>query len=310
MSQLSFLSSRACASAFLISGCIALLAMHTDSAAQTNVVSGATPQVIKVPFKGAGIFGSTLDLSTELFKPDGPGPFPVLIYAHGRSGTQQERSAMREVIPRQYLEYWLAKGFAVVAPARPGYGLTGGMDREIPGHRWENNGNCSGVPNPQHVATVAGAAITATVDWVREQPWADSSKLFLSGNSVGGMTAVSLGANNPAGVVGYINFAGGIAGNPSVSPGKSCAPEKVGEAYAGYGKTTRVSSLWLYAENDLFWGGDIPKAWHAAFAAGGSPTKLVSTPALPNADGHDLIFIGSSLWREPVDAFLKQLGFE
>ena len=53
---------------------------------------------------------------------------------------------------------------------------------------------------------------------------------------------------------------------------------------------------------------EIPKEWHAAFAAGGSPTKLVTTPPSPGKDGHDLILAGQSLWTAPVDDFLKQNG--
>ena len=260
--------------------------------------------------KGAGAFGSTLDMATEVFTPSGAGPFPVLIYAHLRSGTAEERSALRDAIPREYLSYWLATGFAVVAPARPGYGTTGGSDREIPGHRWEPNGSCVGVPDPEKVAAVAGMAITAAITWTREQPWADASRLLLSGNSVGGLTSTAVGAGNPSGVIGYINFAGGVAGNPRVSPGKSCAPEKLRNAFAAYGKATRIPNLWLYAENDLFWGPDMPKDWHAAFSAGGSATQFVMTAPLSGIDGHELIFVGRQLWQEPVDAFLLQLGFK
>jgi len=114
--------------------------------AQTAESAAPAIQVVKVPMKGAGAFGSALDLSTELFKPAGPGPFPVLVYAHGRSGTQKERSALAEVIPRQFLSFWLSRGFAVVAPARPGYGKTGGSDREVPGHSWDGTPMATQIP--------------------------------------------------------------------------------------------------------------------------------------------------------------------
>ena len=289
--------------------CFAIALLFSSSAlAQATDGTVSDMQIAQIPMKGAGVFGRTLELYTEVFKPGGPGPFPVLIYAHGRSGTQQERSAMSEIIPRSYLQFWIKRGFAVVASARPGYGRTGGIDREIPGHSWSSAGACQGTPNPEQVAKIAGAAVEATISWLRDQPWANNAKLILSGNSVGGLTMVSLGATDQQGVVGYINFAGGIAGNPGLSPGKSCAPEIVRDAYFKYGKSTRIPNLWIYAENDLFWGSETPKTWHAAFAAGGSSTKLVTTPPVHGKDGHDLIFVGQSLWTEPVDEFLKQNG--
>lgn len=304
---------------------------HRDQVAKSRVVSGlvacsallfaavgdVTPQDVRsappepdyvtIPMKGAGTFGGSIDMVTEVFKPVGAGPFPVLVYAHGRDATEQERSAMKEVIPRDYLQYWLGKGFAVVAPMRPGYGKTGGTDREIPGHRWGNFG-CSGSPNVEGVAGAAGSAITAAVEWARQQNWANGSAVVLSGNSIGGLTVVALGARNLAGVVGYINFAGGVAGNPARSPGKSCDPDRVREAFRTYGATTKVRNLWLYAENDQFWGAEAPKAWHGAFVAGGSPSTFVMTASLSGADGHDLIFKGRDLWTVHVDAFVRQLG--
>ena len=43
---------------------------------QAQTLEPATPgmQIVKIPMKGAGVFGSTLDLSAEVFKPSGQGP--------------------------------------------------------------------------------------------------------------------------------------------------------------------------------------------------------------------------------------------
>jgi len=292
--------------------CFAMIIMSVVPVCNAQSAESAPPpvQLVKVPMKGAGVFGSALDLSSEVFMPAGSGPFPVLVYAHGRSGTQLERSTLVEVIPRQFLGFWLARGFAVVAPARPGYGKTGGADREVPGHSWDGRGNCSGVPNPERVATSASAAILTAVEWARAQPWAIDSKILVAGNSVGGLASAALAAANPLGVVAYINFAGGIAGNPDQAPGKSCAPERVRDAFAAYGKTARIPSLWLYAPNDKFWGPDSPARWHAAYVAGGGAAEFVTTPPVPNADGHELIFIGRDLWAPVVEPFLKRVGLE
>ena len=292
-------------SLFLTSALLVVIDVH----AQVPVDNASEQRVAQVPMRGVGVFGSTLQLHTEVFKPIGVGPYPVLVYSHGRSGTQKERDAMSEVIPRAYLQFWLLRGFAVVAPARPGYGATGGSDREMPGHGWNSAGACLGTPNPEKVAMIASTAVEATINWLVDQPWANTKKLILSGNSVGGLATVLLGSKSLPGVLGYINFAGGIAGNPDISPGKSCAPDRVQAAYAKWGQSTRTPNLWLYAENDLFWGSDAPKQWHASFATGGSQTKLVTTGPVPGKDGHDLIFVGQALWSEHVDAFIKTNGF-
>lgn len=266
------------------------------------------PQYVDIPIKGAGFLGRSLDMVSEVFKPAGDGPFPVMVYLHGRSGTQTERLGMTEAVPRDYLAYWLEKGFAVVGPMRPGYGKTGGADREYPGHRWEKDGSCT-QPTFKSTITPARLAADAALAWVRQQPWVKPNAVIVSGNSVGGMVTVSIAASQPEGVVGYINFAGGIGGNPSLSPGKSCDPDQIRSLYSEYGASVKAPSLWLYAANDLFWGMEAPKGWHAAFAQGGSNTQLVSTDRLADKDGHDLIFFGRVLWHAPVDAYLKSLGF-
>ena len=124
------------------------------------------------------------------------------------------------------------------------------------------------------------------------------------------MTSAALAATNPPGLVAYINFAGGIAGNPDQAPGKSCAPDRVREAFAVYGKTARMPSLWLYAQNDKFWGPDAPKQWHAAYVASGGASEFIATPPVPNSDGHELIFVGRDLWVPAVDSFLKRVGLD
>ena len=72
-----------------------------------------------------------------------------------------------------------------------------------------------------------------------------------------------------------INFSGGMGGNPSGSPRQSCKPELLTDIYRQYGTTTRIPTLWLYAENDLFWGADMPRHWFEAFKAGSSDVSFV-----------------------------------
>jgi dienelactone hydrolase len=207
------------------------------------------------------------------------------------------------------VRYWINKGFAVVAPIRPGYGETGGADGENSGIRYDVFGNCWGPPDFGRSASAAAGAVTATIAWLREQPWADTSRIVLVGSSMGGLTSTATAASNPDGVVGYINFAGGTGGDGGRAPKHSCGSQQMEALMSGYGKTTRVPSLWLYAENDMYWGAEWPRAWHGAFSAGGSRTTFVMTDALPNADGHQLLARGSRLWMAHADRFLAAIGF-
>ena len=247
-------------------------------------------------------------MAGAVFRPPGEGPFPVVIYSHGRSGTEVERARTRPPVMQSHVRYWLDKGFAVVAPIRPGYGETGGADREDSGVRYDIFGNCWGPPGFGRAAAAARDAVLATLAWIRRQPWADASRIVLEGTSMGGLASIATAAVNPPGVMAYVNFAGGTGGDGSRAPGHSCGSADMQALMSIYGAMTHVPGLWLYAENDSYWGADWPRAWHRAFAAAGGAATFVMTDPVPGRDGHALLARGASLWRAHVDRFLELLG--
>ncbi len=258
------------------------------------------PETISVPGP------RTSAMKVRIYKPDGPGPFPVVIFSHGRNA--EKRLELSNPVLPGHAGYWMRKGFVVVAPFRPGYGLTGGLDRESSNTRIDKAGECSGVSDIPAALRQSSAAVSDVLDWVRTRDWARKDRILLVGQSVGGATSVALGAKNPPGVVGFINFAGGHAGAPDRRPGRSCAPEQIEAFFRTLGKEARLPSLWLYSENDLYWGSEMPKRWHAAFVAGGAKARFVMTPPVED-DGHRLLARGGKLWSVHVDAFVKELGF-
>jgi dienelactone hydrolase len=241
-------------------------------------------------------------MTAEIYKPAGDGPFPVVVFSHGRAGDPRERAQMNHAIAASVASYWTGKGFAVVAPFRPGYGPTGGFDAE-------DHGPCDRSPDYARTASQAAEAIVAAVLWTRTQPWAKPDRLLLEGQSVGGFATVAAAARNPAGVVGYVNFAGGSGGDPKRNPGASCKPELIGALYAGFARSTTVPGIWLYAVNDEYWGPDAPKTWGRAYDANGGRAKLVFTGPTPNGKGHSLLVSAPRLWTGELDAFLNTLGF-
>lgn len=269
--------------------------------------SALTPALVDIPMKGAGTFGGDVNMITQVFKPQGDGPFPVLLFSHGRAGTDADRSKLTRPIPSDQARYWVNRGFAVVAPIRAGYGATGGPDAEANGVRFDSEGRCKGRPDFRGQADAARQAVMGALNWIRAQPWADSRQIVLEGQSVGGLATVAAAAQRPDGVVGYINFAGGAGGNPERSPGRGCDPDQLTALYSEYGRTTTIPNLWIYAENDQYWGADSPKAWHAGFAKGTSRTTFVQAPAVADGDGHGLARHAPRLWARYLDDFMASL---
>ena len=262
------------------------------------------PEVMTLPLT---IDSTVHQVVTHVYKPVGTGPFPLVIFSHGRAPLQADRDKLQSPVLVGHANYWLRKGVAVVAPVRPGYGETGGADREISMTRWIA-GSCITDPDFTKVARNASDVVVAVHGWAMQQPWIRTDRVLLEGQSVGGLTAIAAAALNLPGVVASVNFAGGAGGYPTGSPGKSCRPENLTATYAGFGKLVKVPSLWLYAENDQYWGAEAPQRWHAAFSAGGSDTMLIQTGPLPDHDGHSLLAYGGKLWSVPLNAFIDKVG--
>jgi dienelactone hydrolase len=259
---------------------------------------------VRIPMDAPGVSS----MSAGVFIPSGPGPFPILVYSHGRSGTPLERSYTRVPDARSHVRYWLSKGFAVVAPIRPGYGETGGADREDSGVRLDTFGNCWGYPSFDDAAAAAAGAVRATIDWVRHQSWADGNRIVLAGASMGGLASVATAAENPPGVIAYINFSGGTGGDGTRAPEHSCGSDSMEALMRTLGVANRVPGLWLYAQNDRYWGPQWPAAWYRAFSGNAAITRFVMTDPVPNSDGHQLLARGARLWTSEVDAFLAARG--
>lgn len=262
------------------------------------------PQVMILPLT---IDGTVHQVVTHVYKPSGTGPFPLVIFSHGRAPLQADRDKLQYPVLIGHANYWLRKGVAVVAPVRPGYGETGGADRENSLTRWSGS-TCTSDPDFTQVGRNASAVVVAVHGWAVQQPWVRTDRILLEGQSVGGLTAIAASALNLPGVLASVNFAGGAGGNPAASPGSSCKPENLTRTYASYGKLVKIPSLWLYAENDQYWGADAPQRWYAAFSAGGSDAALVQTGPLPEHDGHSLLTFGGRLWSVPLNAFVLKTG--
>jgi dienelactone hydrolase len=266
----------------------------------------ADGQAASIPVQEAS--GDVAQMGILWFLPPGPGPFPVVVFSHGRDPSAGGRAKLAVGVSRAQVFFWLARGVAVVSPVRPGYGASTGGDVERSGIHFDPAGHCIGRADFRKTADAAVRSVDATLQWLRSQAWADTGEVLLVGQSVGGLTTVAAGAQGLPGVVGYVNFAGGSGGNPDRSPGVSCEPEQLEELYADYGRSTTVPNLWVYALNDQFWGPAVPREWHAAFARGGSPTTFVQAPAVADGDGHGLSRHAPALWARAVDDFLGRLG--
>lgn len=229
-----------------------------------------------------------------------PHPAPVLVLNHGRAVDAAGRAALGRARYHEASRFFVRNGFIVAVPTRVGYGVSGGPDVE-------DSGACQRRDYPAGYGAAADQALAALAA-VRAMPGADPARAVIVGQSYGGATAIAAAARATPGVVGAINFAGGGGGNPRTHAGQPCSPQQMGELFASYGRSVRIPTLWLYAENDQYFGADWPRQWFSAFRAAGGNGELVQFPP-QGEDGHSTFTRAPQAWQPVVSGFLQRLGF-
>ena len=261
------------------------------------------PQDVSFTMKGGGVFGGDLRLVGTYYRPpQGDGPFPLVVLSHG---SDADAAARRRYSPRGYwntARYFLNRGFAVLYFLRPSYGDSEGPYLEA------NAPQCDQADYGPGFKAMADT-IAAALDFAATLPQADRSRMVLAGHSAGGAATLAAVARRPAGVVGYVNFAGGKGGGEH-TPYAPCRADRVEQLFADYARTAAVPGLWIYAPNDLYFGGDVAPRWHRAYQAAGGKAQLVMTaPAPQDSAGHHIAQQHLGLWTGAADAWLREQGF-
>lgn len=259
-------------------------------------------QVVPVPVRIRDATGAALaqDIIVTVFEERGRTSYPLLVLNHGRPAGG-DRASLRRVRYTQAARFFAALGFSVWVPTRVGYGASGtAVDAEYAG-------SCAN-RNFARSFGIAADQVQQVIDHARREPRIDAQRIVVAGQSYGGATSIAVAARNLPGVVAAINFAGGGGGNPEVHPGDPCSASISTATFGGYGHNTRVPTLWIYTENDLYFGPQHTEAWFAAFRAnGGNGTFLLLPPFGDN--GHRLFTRGFDIWAPLVRDFLVKQGF-
>jgi dienelactone hydrolase len=252
-------------------------------------------QHLEIPAPQAGAV-----MITSVLRPSGSGPFPLAVINHGTV----ENEAMRAALPAPsfpLLSYHLLKhGFAVVMPQRPGHGETSGP-------YLESLHSCD-YAQFTDAGYGAAASIKAAVDYVMQQPYVKKQRVLLAGHSAGAWAALALASEHTVPVAGVINFSGGLGGHSLGVAGRNCAPDRLAAAAGQFGRTTHVPTLWLYAQNDSYFGPALSRRMADAFRDAGG---LVDYRLLPpeGDDGHYLIYSRDAerYWGPIVERFVATL---
>lgn len=236
------------------------------------------------------------------YRPQGDGPFPLVILNHGSPASATEREAMGRYRLLDHVQEFVIRGYAVVVPMRRGYGMTGGP--------WaEQYGRCA-VPDYFAAGEQSAVDVIAATKYAAHLPWADARQIVLVGQSAGGFAVIAAASKQPAGVVAVVNFSGGRGGRPETNPGEPCDAENMRRAISRFAQTIRVPVLWHYAENDRYFSPRHVSRWFGAFREAGAPGTLVMQPPF-GRDGHNLFVskAGRPVWTPAFDVFMLRAGY-
>lgn len=240
----------------------------------------------------SGAFGQRdIKLEATLYKPSGAGPFPTVVFSHGSSGGP---------IPADYTEkaagfgaYLGTKGVALVVPMRRGRGQSEGRNAEEPSP-------CTAEAARQGL-DYASAALDATFDYLRKQPWVALDKVILAGHSRGGILSVVYAAEHPAVSIGVVNFSGGWKND-------NCGPVDVNLAlFEAAAKRSKVPSLFLYAQGDGFYSDASMQKYAQVFRAAGGDVDFKFFQ-IEKVNGHLLFHRARPVWEGALGTFVERVG--
>ena len=241
-------------------------------------------------------------------RPVGPGPFPLAVMNHGVSLDSRDRSFFPLVEFRDAAMWFAQRGYMVVAPSGSGYGATAldTPDRGLFSVFYSKIGTCE-TPNFRDAGLAVALLDKWIIDYMTDQKHAVTDSSIVIGQSAGGWAAIALSSQNLPSVKALVVFAGGRGGRVGGKPNNNCAPDKLVDTSGEFGRLARTPMLWIYIENDTFFGPALSKRMHDAYTAAGGHAEYHLMPPFGD-DGH--FFINSPeaipLWSPLVSKFLDE----
>ena len=259
-------------------------------------VASGQPETVVVP-------NATTTLHAMLWRPQGRGPFPAILFNHGSARTREElqRLGPYEKLAETIGPVFARHGYVFLFLFRPGVGLSAGqedsaadlMNREAAAHGQDgrNRLQLQLMENREMNAAVAGLAFLGKL------PGVDAHRLAIVAHSFGGSLSILQAAKEPDLRALVIFSSAGYSWDRS--------PELRTRLLAAAAHL-RAPVFLIHAANDysLHPGKDLD----ARLAQLDKPHRLKIYPPIGKTpdDGHNFPFLGVKIWEPDVFAFLDE----
>jgi dienelactone hydrolase len=271
---------------------LAVLVITTLAAGgQVGRAQDLVEEALRIPMKEAGRKG----LEAVMVRPNDAARHPLALLNHGAPRESSDRPGMTPWSLLPQAREFARRGWTTVVVMRRGYGDSGGGSNE-------DAGAC-GNPDYYDSGRESARDLRAAIAYLSTRPEVDATQIISVGISAGGFATVALTADPPPGLVAAISFAGGRG---SRKPDEVCSPTVLVNAFREFGRKSRTPMLWVYADNDHFFGPQIAAAFYQAFLSAGGQATFIHAAAY-RKDGHGLFSLGGTpLWTPMVDEFLAR----
>jgi carboxymethylenebutenolidase len=249
-----------------------------------------SPQLELVSFSADGA-----TLHGFIYKPEGKGPFPAVIYNHGSDKMPGWFPTLGE--------FWTSKGFVFFVPHRRGHGRSPGdyiVDLQTQ-FREKEKDSLLVQKHDIKMHERANADVVAAVAWLKQQLFINTNALVMSGISYGGIQTI-LAAEKGLGVKAFIPFSPAAMswrGNPLLR-------ERLLQAV----KNAKIPIFLLQAENDYNLGPS--ELLGEELKHKGKPNRSKIYPPFGDKNdrrsGHGGFAVrGSEIWGADVVAFVNEV---
>ncbi|MBL4892602.1 MAG: dienelactone hydrolase family protein [Rhizobiaceae bacterium] len=243
--------------------------------------------------------GKPVRLEVVIFKPSGPGPFPLAVINHGSTGRGNDAAMFAHTWSNVGLATFLnQRGWLVAFPQRRGRGKSGGLYDEGFSKDRDQGYTCD-VEISLAGAERALVDVEAAISILRARPDVAPSSILIGGQSRGGILAVAYAGKHSEQVRGVVNFVGGWMG-------EICSSAKlINETLFKKGADFNHPSLWLYGKDDPFYSVKHSEGNFEAFSKAGGKGEF-NVFDVPGNYGH-YVAVYEELWGDLLDEYLRLL---
>ena len=282
--------------------CLLIFTLLASSAAALGQSSQPiAPQTVDVP-------SGTLHLKAYLWKPAGAGPFPAVLFNHGRSDSAQVQWSSHNLSLPQCAEIigpvFAEHGYVLLYLFRRGEGPSASqgpfigelLDREAAAHGEEARNHLQvTLLNTDHLDDA-----TAGLSFLKSLPGVDSRRIAIVGHSFGAQLTLHMAGRDPSASPAPIRAA--VAFSPAAGSWRRSAEFR--DALLATVRNAAVPILLIHTQNDY---DTTPGTTLAAeLDRLHKPHLLKIYPAVgqTNSDGHNFLYTDIPLWESDVFAFL------